>query len=310
MSADDPAAPSGRRYDTVTFLSDYGNRDEFAGVVRSVLHQLAPGVAVIDLTHEIPPFDIRAGSLALARSVQYLAPGVVLAVVDPGVGGDRRAVAVEIADGAAVLVGPDNGLLAAAVAMAGGASRAVVLDNPEYHLGAPGPTFAGRDIFAPAAAHLCSGVDLHDLGTAIDPAHLLPGLLAIARHEDGEVVAEVLWVDHYGNCQLNVEPDEIAELGDRVAVTTGDRTRVARRIATFADVGPGELGMLVDSYGLLALVVDQASAAAELRLDAGDEVHLAAPGEAHGAASKAATSSTTAAAATPVTLGRRPGAGR
>lgn len=303
MSAD-PTPPSGRRYDTVTFLSDYGNRDEFAGVVRSVLRQLAPGVAVVDLTHEIPPFDVRAGSLALARSVQYLAPGVVLAVVDPGVGSDRRAVAVEIADGAAVLVGPDNGLLAAAVAMTGGASRAVVLDNPEFHLGAPGPTFAGRDVFAPAAAHLCSGVDLHELGSAIDPAELLPGLLPVARHEDGQLVSEVLWVDHYGNCQLNVEPDEIADLGERVAVRVGERTRVARRVGTFADVGPGELGLLVDSYGLLALVVDQASASAELGLDAGDEVHLAASGEGGGAPAGSGS------AVTPVTLGRRSGGGR
>lgn len=299
------AGDQGLRYDTVTFLSDYGNRDEFAGVVRSVLRQLAPGVAVIDLTHEIAPFDVRAGSLALARSVQYLAPGVVLAVVDPGVGSDRRAVAVEIVDGAAVLVGPDNGLLAAAVAMVGGASRAVVLDNPEYHLAAPGPTFDGRDVFAPAAAHLCNGVDLADLGTAIDPGELLPGLLPIARQEDGELVAEVLWVDRYGNCQLNVEPDEAAELGERVAVKVGERTRVARRVRTFADVGTGGLGLLVDSYGLLALVVDQASASAELQLDAGDEVHLLAAGE-----DRPADSAPVTEAATPVTLGRRPGAGR
>lgn len=298
MSAGEPP-----RYDTVTFLSDYGNRDEFAGVVRSVLRQLAPGVTVIDLTHEIPPFDVRAGSLALARSVQYLAPGVLLAVVDPGVGSDRRAVAVEIADGAAVLVGPDNGLLAAAVAMVGGASRAVVLDNPDYHLAAPGPTFDGRDVFAPAAAHLCTGVDLHELGTPLDPAELLPGLLPIARHEDGELVAEVLWVDHYGNCQINVEPDDLTEMGERIAVRAGDRTRIARRVRTFADVGPGELGLIVDSYGLLALVVDQASAAAELHLDAGDEVHLSAVGEARDVDAASSTP-------TPVTLGRRPGVGR
>src|SRR5205814_510379 len=118
---------------------------------------------VIDITHEVPPHDVRAGSLALVRSVQYLAPGVVLGVVDPGVGTERRAIAVEVGGGDGVFVGPDNGLLASAVAMAGGASRAVELTDVRYHLPAPGPTFAGRDIFAPATAHLCNGVDLAEL---------------------------------------------------------------------------------------------------------------------------------------------------
>src|SRR5437867_6005445 len=129
----------GRRYETVSFLSDYGLADEFVGVVKGVLRSLAPHAAVIDVCHEIPPHDVRAGGLALARSVQYLPPGVVLAVVDPGVGTDRRAIAVEVgepgpdqgpdkegpnAEGTAVFVGPDNGLLASAVAMTGGARRA------------------------------------------------------------------------------------------------------------------------------------------------------------------------------------------
>ncbi|HET7718313.1 MAG TPA: SAM-dependent chlorinase/fluorinase, partial [Acidimicrobiales bacterium] len=133
------------RYDTITFLSDYGLRDEFVGVVKGVLRTLAPHATVLDLTHEVPVHDVRAGALTLARSVQYLPPGVVLAVVDPGVGSDRRAVAVEVGDEqTAVLVGPDNGLLAPAVAMVGGARRAVSLTNTDLHLPAPGPTFAGR----------------------------------------------------------------------------------------------------------------------------------------------------------------------
>src|SRR5712692_4781304 len=139
----------GRTYDTISFLSDYGLADEFVGVVHSVIRSIAPHAAVIDISHEIPPHDVRAGSLTLVRAVQYLAPGVVLAVVDPGVGTDRRAVAVEAGDGDRVFVGPDNGLLAPAVAMCGGADRAVELTNPDYQLAAPGPTFAGRDVFAP-----------------------------------------------------------------------------------------------------------------------------------------------------------------
>src|SRR5438270_9061425 len=146
----------GRTYDTVSFLSDYGSVDEFVGVCKAVIRNIAPHAAVIDLTHEIAPHDLRAGGLALARCSQYLPSGVVLAVVDPGVGTDRRAVAVEVAGGEGVFVGPDNGLLASAVAMTGGATRAVSLTNPDYQLDAPGPTFAGRDVFAPAAAHLCA----------------------------------------------------------------------------------------------------------------------------------------------------------
>lgn len=266
------------RYDVVTFLSDYGTTDEFAGVVRAVIHQLAPGVAVIDLTHEIAPFDIRAGSLALARSVQYIPPGVLLAVVDPGVGTDRRAIAVEILDGRAVLVGPDNGLLAGAVAMAGGATRAVCLDNTDFHLEAPGPTFDGRDVFAPVAAHLCRGVDLAELGTPIDPSALMPGLLPVATVENDVLSCEVLWIDRYGNCQLNVEPemldDAVGRGAELVTVGIGESTRIATRVRAFAEVGIGEFGLLVDSYGLLALVADRVAAAAELGLSAGDAVRL------------------------------------
>src|SRR5690554_3778965 len=125
------------RYDTVTFLSDYGTTDEYVGVVHSVIRSLAPGVRVIDLTHHVPVHDVRAGALTLARSAQYLTAGVVVAVVDPGVGTERRAIAVEVGDGASVLVGPDNGLLAPAVAMVGGATRVVELTNTAYHLQAP-----------------------------------------------------------------------------------------------------------------------------------------------------------------------------
>jgi S-adenosylmethionine hydrolase len=264
----------GERYDTVTFLSDYGTTDEFVGIVKSVIRQLAPGVDILDLTHEIPAFDVRGGGLTLARSVQYLCPGVVLGVVDPGVGTDRRAVAIEVLDGRAVFVGPDNGLFAAAVAMVGGAERAVVLDDPEYHLGGAGPTFDGRDVFAPVAAHLCRGVPLEDLGTLVSTASLMPGVLPLTRVEGDEVVCEVLWVDRYGNAQLNVDPDELEGWGDRIGVSIGGSSRTARRARTFGELGTAELGLVVDSYGLMALVTDRGSAAEMLRLGESDEVRL------------------------------------
>jgi S-adenosylmethionine hydrolase len=244
-------------------------------------------VTVGDVTHQIAAHDTRAGALALARSMQYLTlvPSVILAVVDPGVGSDRRAVAVEAgpagddgADGppgpAAVLVGPDNGLLASAVAMAGGARRAVSLTNADYHLPAPGPTFAGRDVFAPAAAHLCAGVDLAELGEPVDPVTLLPGILPLSRQEEGAVVGEVLWVDRFGNAQLNVDPDDLVLMDDPLVLASGDKTRTAVRARTYADLRPGQVGLVTDSYGLVSIALDRRSAAEELRIHSGDAVTI------------------------------------
>lgn len=268
------------RYDTVSFLSDYGLRDEFVGIVKGVIADIAPHARVIDLTHEVPPFDVRAGSLALARCISYVPSGVVLAVVDPGVGTARRGIAVSVGGGRGVLIGPDNGLLSMGTALAGGADAAVVLNNPKYQLEAPGATFAGRDIFAPAAAHLCNGVALGELGDAIDPNLLLPGVVPLPRTEGDTVVAEVTWVDRYGNCQLNVGPDEVASLGSTISVgltsPTGERsTRSAPVVRTFADIGGG-IGLVVDSFGMLAICVDRGSAAAELSVAPGDAVTLSA----------------------------------
>ena len=260
------------RYDTISFLSDYGLGDEFVGVVKSVIRSIAPEVAVIDVTHDIAPHDIRAGGLALARSAQYLVPGVVLAVVDPGVGGNRRAVAVEVGDGTSVLVGPDNGLLAPAVAMVGGASRAVELNAEHYHLRSLGPTFAGRDVFAPSAAHLCLGADLADLGSPIPVHSLTPGMVPVSRVDGDRIYAEVLWIDRYGNLQLNLDPAEIEPLGDALRLTAGNVGRNARRVSSFGELGSSELGVLVDSYGLVAVAVNRGSAALELNSVEGDPI--------------------------------------
>jgi S-adenosylmethionine hydrolase len=267
------------RFDTITFLSDYGTGDEFVGVVHSVIRSIAPHVAVVDLTHEIPAYDVRAGSLTLGRAAQYLCPGVVLAVVDPGVGTSRRGIAVEVGGGQSYLVGPDNGLLASAVAMCGGATAVVELTNPAYQLPAPGPTFAGRDVFAPAAAHLCAGVRLEELGVPVDPLTLLPGLLPLTREEDGALVAEVLWVDRFGNCQLNVDPDEVAAFGPRIQLRWGDDVRTAVRSDTYEGIDAGQVGLVTDSYGMLSVCLGRRSAAAELRMPVGTEVSLRAPSD-------------------------------
>ncbi|MEM7337995.1 MAG: SAM-dependent chlorinase/fluorinase [Actinomycetota bacterium] len=263
------------RFDTISFLSDYGHDDEFVGVVHSVIASINPGVRVIDISHSVEPFNVRAGGLTLARSSQYLVPGVVLAVVDPGVGTSRKGVAIEVGGGQSYLVGPDNGLLAPVVAMVGGATDAVVLDNPAYQLPPVGTTFDGRDVFAPAAAHLCAGVPLHELGTQIDAVSLMPGILPVAEEgPDGSIAAEVLWVDRYGNVQLNVDPEQLDGWPATVGVAGGDDERVATQVRTFAEIPPMTIGLLTDSYGLVALAVARGSASEALGLGETDGVTL------------------------------------
>ncbi len=268
----------------IAFVSDYGLTDEFVGVCKAVMLGLAPDVRILDVSHDIPAHDVRAGALLLVRAVQYLPDDcVVVAVVDPGVGTNRRLVGVEVAGG--VLLGPDNGLLAPAVAMAGGARSVVSLDNPDYQLPAPGPTFAGRDVLAPAAGHLAAGVPLAELGTPVDPAGLVPGLVSLPEvHDDGSIVGEVWWVDRFGNCQLNIDPGELggggAQPGSRVEVQLAGEIRVARWVHTYADAKPSELVLLVDSYGLVALAFDRESAAAALGLRTGSGVTLVPEGAA------------------------------
>ena len=261
----------------VSLLTDYGLHDEFVGVMKCVITDLAPHARITDITHGIPAFDVRAGSLALARAIQYVPPGIVIAVVDPGVGSNRRAIAIEVAGGQGVLIGPDNGLLASAAAMAGGAERVFELSNTDLHIDAPGTTFAGRDVFAPVAAHLCNGGAIEDVGPEIDSATVMPGLVPIPTVEKHDVYGEglrceVTWVDGYGNCQLNVGPDEIAQFGNTVRLVMGDDVRSARIASHFAEIDGGAIGAVVDSYGMVALAVDRGSAAETLRLSAGDAV--------------------------------------
>jgi S-adenosylmethionine hydrolase len=169
-------------------------------------------------------------------------------------------------------------LLGPAALMCGGVTRAVELTNPAYQLGPPGPTFAARDIFAPAAAHLALGVALTELGPEVDPHTLVPSLIPLSRVEEGVLVSEVLWVDRYGNCQLNVDPEDAEGFGDVVGLRVGDEPRrSARRVTAFGDLRTGQLGLLVDSYGLLTIVVAQGSAAQALGVEAGTTVRLEAP---------------------------------
>jgi S-adenosylmethionine hydrolase len=243
---------------------------------------LAPAAAVVDISHDVAAHDVRAGSLLLWRTVPWLAPGVALAVVDPGVGTARRAVAVETAHPDGLwLVGPDNGLLGPAVAAAGGPRRAVALVDTDRYRPVPGPwgrTFAGRDLLAPAAALLSRGVDLSELGPPVDASTLVAGTV-----EDPVLTADglscvVLWVDRFGNAQLNAGPADLEALGSELAVTVpGDRPGATRhlplhRADTYADLAAGVVGIVTDSYGLCALSADRRRAADLLGLRAGDPV--------------------------------------
>jgi S-adenosylmethionine hydrolase len=266
----------------IAFASDYGHADEFVGVCKAVMLGIAPEARIVDLAHDITPHDIRAGALLLVRAVQYLPEGsIVVGVIDPGVGTDRRLVAIEVDGG--VLLGPDNGLLAPAVAMIGGPRRVVDLVNTEYHLPAPGATFAGRDVLAPVAGHLASGTDLSVFGPEVDPAGLVPGLVALPEVQtDGAITGEVWWVDRFGNCQLNIDPEALeaggTSLGGRVEVRTTKEVRAARWVHTYGEAKPSELVLLVDSYGLVSLAFDREPAAEVLGLRAGSAVTLAPEG--------------------------------
>jgi S-adenosyl-L-methionine hydrolase (adenosine-forming) len=272
---------------TVFFLSDYGTQDEFVGVVHAVLHAASPGLTIIDLTHQIPAFDVRAGADALSRAVPHLGAGVVLAVIDPGVGSERRGVCLQVRPGRSprptFFVGPDNGLLvgAAESAGAGPVARAFALRRSE-EVGAR--TFDGRDLFAPAAAALCRGTRPEELGDPIEPQSLVRlarRQVAFEQLPDGRrsLRVEVSWVDRFGNVQLAVTATE-AQSGElpaqgrlELAAGVGQQSSV-RRVGVFAELAPGELGLLVDGNGHVAVVAGEASAAHALGLHVGEIVRL------------------------------------
>jgi S-adenosylmethionine hydrolase len=240
----------------ISFLSDFGTDDEFVGVVHGVIARIEPALRVIDITHGIARGDVRAGALALLRAIQYLPNGVVLAVVDPGVGTSRRAIAAETEWG--FFVGPDNGLLAPAVAMVGGATAFVSLESPDFRLPRDGITFDGRDVFAPAAAVLASGeASLQDLGPSVDPASVTPLMLPLAEHDDGTVSGEVLWIDRFGNAQTNVAPDDLRlagmQPGTEIMVRVGSTEHEMPWVETYGSSRGGVVH--VDSQGLIAVAV-------------------------------------------------------
>jgi S-adenosylmethionine hydrolase len=265
----------------ISFLSDFGLSDEFVGVVHGVLAKLAPESRVIDIGHGTPPGDIKAAALSLTRAIQYLPEGVALVVVDPGVGSDRKALAVESDWG--FFVGPDNGVLSPAVAMMGGAHRIVSIDNPEARIPSPGETFHGRDVFAPAAALLASGeAAIQDLGPEVPPDQVQPLLLPLPEIDGGLVAGEAWWVDRFGNVETNISPDDLAAIGlgpgATVTMKVGASLHSVLWVANYSEVEPGETLIHVDSAGLIAIAVRDGAADEELNLATGMAVTLAGTG--------------------------------
>lgn len=263
----------------VIFLTDYGLSDDFVGVCHAVIARVCPDARVIDLAHGVPRGDVRAGALILRSALPYLPAGVVLAVVDPGVGSERRAVAMRAADGH-LLVGPDNGLLSVCAAAAGGVIEAVDIGRSPFALEPVSATFHGRDIFAPVAARLAGGASLVDAGDTIDPASLVALELPRAQvSSDGVLVAHVIYIDGFGNVALDVEGDEIQRFGLSIGQGVelkagGERPARARYVRAFADARAGELLLYEDSYARLAVAVNQGNAAARLGLAVDDELQI------------------------------------
>jgi S-adenosyl-L-methionine hydrolase (adenosine-forming) len=266
----------------VSLTSDFGARDPSAAICRGVVLAIAPDALVVDISHEIAKFQVRDGALLLWCALPYLPIGAHVAVVDPGVGTERLPLALETLRGD-VLVGPDNGLLIPAAQRLGGIVSAHVLENPEYRLPEVSSSFHGRDLFAPAAAHMALGVPIDVLGPPIDPRELVVVEWPEPEVKPGELSTAVIYVDTFGNAKLAGEPEQLFEAlgplgyGDRLVVhVAGSRKDSASApwLMTFGDADPGELLVYEDSYGRLCLATNQGSAAEALDLGEGTRIGI------------------------------------
>ena len=260
----------------ITFLSDFGLKDDFVGTCHGVMKRIAPDAQIIDITHGIPATSILEGALVLANTVGFMPLGVHLAIVDPGVGGPRRALALRDAEGR-IYVGPDNGLLLPAAGRTG-IEAAHELANPAYALDSISRTFHGRDIFAPAAAHLATGVPLAELGPPVDPEGLIRLDLPEPTIADDAISATLLYVDSFGNIALNLDRDDVASLGivsgTRVELELAGERYYAVMARTFADARAGDVILYEDSYKNMSLAISRGSAARMLHASPGQDIRI------------------------------------
>jgi S-adenosylmethionine hydrolase len=243
-----------------------------------VIRRIAPEAPIVDVTHGITRHGVRHGALVLAASLPYMPVGVHVAVVDPQVGTERRAVAMRCEDGR-LLVGPDNGILSLAWRRAGGVVEAVDISRSPHRLEPVSATFHGRDLFAPVAAHLAAGAELADAGDPLAAEELVALELPSAVLRDGEAMAHALVVDGFGNVALDLQHQHLLGMGlvigAPVVVRVGHLERRAVFVQTFADVAPGELLIYEDAWGYVALAINRGDAAAELSIAADDELRIA-----------------------------------
>jgi S-adenosylmethionine hydrolase len=258
----------------ITFLSDYGLEDDFVGVCHAVITRIGPELRVVDLTHGLDRHDVRTAALVLRRALPFAAPGVHLAVVDPGVGAERRAIALRTTEEDRILVGPDNGLLSLAAQRFGGIAEVVDVARSPHRLEPVSATFHGRDIFAPVAAHLALGAPLGDAGDPIDADEIVRLDMPLALLEGDELYAHAVGFDRFGNIMLDVEHAELTGSGFRLGHGVEVNGRPGVYATTFADVAPGELLLYEDAYRTLALAVNRGSARDLLDVGRDDELRI------------------------------------
>ena len=260
----------------VCFLSDFGLVDDFVGTCKGVMLGVAPGLAIVDLTHDVPGFAVDVGAEILEHAARYMpADAVYLAVVDPGVGTERRALALRT-ERDALLVGPDNGLLLPAADALGGVAEAVILDNPDYHVHPVSNTFHGRDVFSPATAHLAFGTALARLGRGLSPNSLVRLEASEEPGAPGETLeAGIISIDRFGNARLSIfYEDSGLEYGDWLKIDAGDGQMSVRYVETFGSSKAGELVIVPDSHWRLSLCVNRGNASRALALKRGGWVRL------------------------------------
>ncbi len=258
-------------YGWISLTTDYGTFDGFVAACHGSIARIAPEIRIIDVTHHVPPADVPRGAAVLAQTAPYLPAAVHCAVVDPGVGTSRRAIAIGTPNG--VLVGPDNGLLVWAADALGGMDSVVELTNKDWFLGDMSRTFHGRDLFAPAAARIAAGAQLSDAGPSVDPETLVRLPDPVVEVGDGWIEAEVMTVDRFGNVQLAATGGVLSGLGGDLLINGNVR---ARRGATFADVDKGDLLVYEDSAGQVGIAVNNGRAVVVLSVRPGDVVRVSA----------------------------------
>lgn len=259
----------------ITLTSDFGTREEWVSAVKGIILSIDPAATIVDISHEIPPFDIGKGAFVLAAALPHMPLGVHMAVVDPGVGTRRPAVVLSTVRGD-YLVGPDNGLLIPAAERLGGVTRAYFLENSDFFHAPVHPTFHARDIFAPVAAHLSLGVDPAEMGSPMDADNLVPAPWGRAKQGKGAVYATVIDIDRFGSLRLNAHPDQVRSLGykegDAVLMGVGEDEMEAALVPTFGEVRMGGILLYEDSSGVMAAGVNGGSLAERTGASPGDIV--------------------------------------